>query len=156
LDAKTTTVVRFLINADRFSSVADIYDAATCFSDPKTFARHHKVKHIKTDLCADHRKIFWCKNANKWKMAAFYLDTPLDTALKHSMNRQLLVPWLGDDYEVTGCDNGATFAYTNNLMIDCIEICQATLLNAGENRGYAFYDPFALQRLNKHLSRLIV
>lgn len=159
LDAKTTAVVRFLINAERFNSVADIYDAAMSFSDPKTFARHYNVnKSAVTDLalCADHRKIFWCKHANQWKIAAFYLDTPLDKALNHCMNRPLLTPWLGEDYEVIGCDNGATFAYTNNLMIDCIEICQGTLLNAKENTGFAFHDIQALQRLNKHISRLIV
>lgn len=155
LDCKSTAVVRFLIETDRFNSVEDLYTAATNFADPVTFARAYNVSIPKDALCADHRKIFWCKVAQKWKMVNFYLDTSLDKALNHCMNREMLEPWIGEGYEVIGCDNGATFAYTNKLMIDCIEICQATINAAEQETGLAFYDAQAFSRLNKHLSRMI-
>ena len=157
LDCESTAVVKFLLERDLFNSVEDIYEAATSFADPKQFAEHHNVAHDPdSDLCADHRKIYWCKHAQKWKMAAFYLKTPLDKAMSHAHNRELLEPWLGKGYRAIGCDDGATFAYTNQLLTECIEICQATLLSAEENKGFAFYDAQALQRLNKHISSMIV
>ena len=156
LDSRTTAVVRFMFEPTQFLNVDEIYQTACSFWEPEKYAKQYGVVLKNSDLCADHRKIYWCYVTNKWKMAAFYLDTSLDKAMIHAFNRVLFEPWLGTGYYVTGCDDGASFAKNNAVLKDCIEICQASLTNMEENTGYAFHDAQAIRTLNKHLSRIIV
>lgn len=127
LKADTTAVITFFMSAKRARTVDDIYSGVERYMQETYECKnsnppcHH--------LGADFRKIFWCTAMGEWKIINFYFNTPWMQAAAHANNRDLLEPYMGNDYRCDGATVGRIWSEQQSVLAGCIKLCDVSLEN---------------------------
>ena len=126
LSSIKTAVATFLIPAERVHTVDQLHEICGSYYDPVIFAKRNRAKYSTNDMCASHRKIYYSHPSKVWKLANFYFNSTILQVATHASNRQLLEPWLGDDYHLSGVVDGRKFSIDQKRIIGCIELLKSS------------------------------